>query len=643
VQARRQPEAGKHAHWHAAGLSPFDTVRPLFRGDHPVQLRRSRELILAMPLKIEEYALIGDCQTAGLVGRDGSLDWLCLPRFDSAACFAALLGTPEHGRWRMAPAAAAHTSRQRYRPDSLVLETEFSCAEGAATVVDFMSLRDDAADVIRIVRGVRGRVAMHMELILRLDYGATVPWVRRTDNGLSAIAGPDLLQLCAPVALKNANFRTEASFTIDEGQQLGFTLTWGPSHLPPPAPADVDAALEDTERFWRDWSRRCTYQGEWRDAVVRSALTLKALTYAPTGGIVAAPTTSLPEQLGGVRNWDYRYCWLRDATFTLLALLQSGYRDEARAWREWLLRAAAGQPSQLHIMYGLAGERRLTEVDVPWLPGYEGAKPVRIGNAAHAQFQLDVFGEVMDMLHQCWRSGLDGNEHGWRLERALMEFLETNWDEPDSGIWEVRGPRRHFTHSKVMAWVAVDRAIKGVEQFGFEGPVEGWRALRQHIHRDVCRRGFNAEVGAFVQYYGSTLLDASLLMIPLVGFLPPEDPRVRSTVEVIARDLTRDGFVARYQTTPSVDGLPPGEGAFLLCTFWLADNLALIGRRAEARRIFEGILAMRSETGLLSESYDVGARRLVGNYPQAFSHVGLINTVHNLTRAESPAETRRRS
>jgi GH15 family glucan-1,4-alpha-glucosidase len=595
-----------------------------------------------MPLKIEEYALIGDCHTAALVGRDGSIDWLCLPRFDSAACFAALLGTPEHGRWRISP-AAPHTSRQRYQNDSLVLETEFRCGDGAVTVIDFMPLRGDAADVIRIVRGVSGRVAMQMELVLRPGYGATIPWVRRTADGLSAIAGPDLLHLHAPVELRNTNFRTEASFELEAGQEAAFSLTWAPSHLPPPQAPDIDAAFADTERFWREFAGGCAYQGEWRDAVVRSLLTLKALTYAPTGGIVAAPTTSLPEQLGGVRNWDYRYCWLRDATFTLLALLHSGYVEEARAWREWLLRAAAGMPSQLHIMYGLAGERRLTEGELPWLPGYEGAKPVRIGNAAHAQFQLDVFGEVMDMLHQCLRSGLDADDYGWRIERALLDFLESNWDEPDSGIWEVRGPRRHFTHSKVMAWVAIDRAIKAVEQFGLDGPVDRWRALRERIHAEVCARGFNADVGAFVQFYGGTLLDASLLMLPLVGFLPPEDERMRSTVDTIARHLTTDGFVARYQNDPTVDGLPAGEGAFLLCTFWLADNLALIGRHAEARRVFEGVLATRSETGLLSESYDVRAGRLVGNYPQAFSHVGLINTVRNLTRIESPAETRRRS
>ena len=594
-----------------------------------------------MALRIEQYGLIGDCQTSALVGSDGSIDWLCLPRFDSGACFAALLGTEEHGRWRLHPAVAAQSSRQQYRGRTLVLETEFRTGGGTARVIDFMSLRTDVADVVRIVEGTEGEVPMRMDLTLRTEYGSVVPWVRRTEDGLVAIAGPDLLRVRSPIPLVNRNFTTYGEFTIHAGERLAFDLTWSPSHLAEPPPLDPEAALEDTERFWQEWADRCASDGPWSDAVVRSALTLKALTYRPTGGLVAAPTTSLPERLGGVRNWDYRYCWLRDATFTLLALMHAGYLDEARAWREWLLRSAAGKPSQLRIMYGLAGERRLTEMELSELPGYEGASPVRIGNGAHGQFQLDVFGEVMDALHQCWRSGLEGNGGGWRIEKAMINFLESNWDRPDSGIWEVRGPLRHFTHSKVMAWVAMDRAVKGVEHFGLDGPVDRWRALRDRIHADVCRFGFNADMNAFVQSYGSTSLDASLLMLPLVGFLPPEDPRIRGTVEAIERHLTTDAFVARYHTREDIDGLPPGEGAFLLCSFWLADNLALIGRRDDAQRVFDRILSIRSDVGLLSESYDVDARRLVGNYPQAFSHVGLINTARNLTRSGGPADERR--
>jgi GH15 family glucan-1,4-alpha-glucosidase len=596
-----------------------------------------------MALRLEQYALIGDCQTAALVGANGSIDWLCLPRFDSAACFAALLGGPEHGRWRISPVASARHVTQRYRGDTLLLETVFSVDDGEARILDFMSLRSAVADVVRIVEGVRGSVPMRLDLTLRADYGEVVPWVRRTNDGLTAIAGPDLWRLRSPVPLANEHFATRAEFTINETQRLAFDLTWSPSHKEEPPALDCDLALEDTEQFWREWSGRCAYEGPWRDAVVRSALTLKALTYAPTGGIVAAPTTSLPERLGGVRNWDYRYCWLRDATFTLLALMKAGYAEEARAWREWLLRAAAGKPSQARILYGLGGERRLIEYELPHLPGYEDSRPVRIGNAAHRQYQLDVFGEVMDALHQGWRHGLDPGKFGWRIEHALVEFLESSWQKPDCGIWEVRGPARQFTHSKIMAWVAFDRAIKAVERFGLEGPVDRWRALRSSVHDEVCRHGFNADLGAFVQSYDSARLDASLLMIPLVGFLPPDDPRVRSTVEAIERHLTTDAFVARYHATPEVDGLPPGEGAFLLCSFWLADNLALIGRRRDAQRLFERILEIRSDVGLLSESYDVDAGRLIGNHPQAFSHVGLINTAFNLADVAGPAEQRRRS
>ena len=593
-----------------------------------------------MALPLEQYGLIGDCQTAALVGADGSIDWLCLPRFDSPACFAALLGTPEHGRWRIAPVHDARMVAQRYRGDTLIVETELTTNEGAIRLVDFMSLRSEAADVVRLVEGVRGSVPARLDLTLRSDYGEVVPWVRRTKDGLIAIAGPSLWRLRSPVPLVNEEFRTRADFTVKEGQRLAFDLTWSSSHEEEPEALDCELALEDTERFWRGWSGRCAYDGPWKEAVVRSALTLKALTYAPTGGIVAAPTTSLPERLGGVRNWDYRYCWLRDATFTLLALMKAGYADEARAWREWLLRAAAGKPSQARIMYGLAGERRLPEHELPYLPGYEGSQPVRIGNAAHGQFQLDVFGEVMDALHQGWRHALEPGRFGWRIERALVEFLESNWQRPDCGIWEVRGPARQFTHSKVMAWVAFDRAVKAVDEFGLDGPVARWKHLRNSVHEEVCRRGYNAQLGAFVQEYGGSRLDSSLLMIPLVGFLPASDRRVRSTVAAIERHLTRDAFVSRYETSQEVDGLPPGEGAFLLCSFWLADNLALIGRRRDAKRVFEHILEIRSSVGLLSESYEVCAGRLVGNYPQAFSHVGLLNTARNLAESGGPAEER---
>jgi GH15 family glucan-1,4-alpha-glucosidase len=594
-----------------------------------------------MTLPLEHYALIGDCQSGALVGRDGSIDWLCFPRFDSHACFAALLGTPEHGRWQLCPEGDGWRARQRYRPDTLILETDFETADAAVRIIDFMSLRSTVADVVRIVEGVRGQVPMRMRFTIRSDYGVVVPWVVRTHDGIRAIAGPDVWRLRTPVPIRNEHFETQAAFTVSAGERLTFDLTWSESHLPEPEALDCESALDDTARFWTEWARRCVYDGPWRDAVVRSALTLKALTYAPTGGIVAAPTTSLPEHLGGVRNWDYRYCWLRDATFTLLALMRAGYAQEAYAWREWLVRAAAGKPSQAQIMYGLAGERRLPEFELDHLPGYEHSRPVRIGNKAHEQFQLDVYGEVMDALHHAWRHGLQGGEAGWRIERALVDFLESNWDEPDYGIWEVRGAARHFTHSKVMAWVGLDRAVKSAERFGFDGPVARWKAVRDDIHADVCRKGFNAELNTFVQSYGGTELDASLLMMTLLGFLSPEDPRMRGTVAAIERDLTRDAFVARYQAGPDVDGLPAGEGAFLLCSFWLADNLALMGRDADARRIFERILAVRSETGLLSESYDVDAARLVGNYPQAFSHVGLINTAMNLTCRGGPADERR--
>jgi len=590
---------------------------------------------------IEDYALIGDCHTAALVARDGSIDWLCLPRFDSGACFAALLGAEEHGRWLLRPRGDLR-ARRAYRESTLVLETEWEGPEGSVTVIDCMPPRTIEPDLVRIVIGRRGRVSMRMQLILRFDYGSIAPWVQQMDGGIRAIAGPDALVLRTPVALRGEDLTTVAEFDVAEGERVPFVLTWHPSNEPPPPPIDADRAVELSAAWWREWAQPCRAGPRWRDAVVRSLVTLKALTFAPTGGIVAAATTSLPEQLGGVRNWDYRYCWLRDATFTLYALLISGYRDEARAWREWLLRAVAGSPSELQIMYGIAGERRLTELELPWLPGYGGAKPVRIGNAASRQLQWDVYGEVLDTMHQCRRHGLEGAASDWALERALMEYLESAWDQPDEGIWEVRGPRQAFTHSRMMVWVAVDRAIKSIERFGLDGPLDRWRALRAAVHDEVCAKGFDPTLNAFVQAYGSRLLDASLLMMPLVGFLPATDPRVRGTVAAIERHLVRDGFVARYSTSETQDGLPPGEGAFLACTFWLADNLILLGRRAEAERLFERLLALRNDVGLLSEEYDVQARRLVGNFPQAFSHVGLVNTAHNLALHEGPADDRRR-
>jgi GH15 family glucan-1,4-alpha-glucosidase len=575
------------------------------------------------------------------VARDGSIDWLCWPRFDGGACFAALLGGPEHGRWLIAPADAEADITRRYRDDTLILETDFATGGGAVTLVDFMPPRGKASDVVRLVIGKRGRVVMRTELVLRFDYGALVPWVTRMDDGtLRAIAGPDMVVLRTTAPLRGEELKTIGDFVVSEGQMVSFVLTYSASHLPPPEPVDAQAALADTEAFWREWSSRCVDVGEWTPAVRRSLIILKALTYRPTGGIVAAPTTSLPEQLGGSRNWDYRYCWLRDATLTLLALMNGGYYEDAQAWTEWLLRATAGSPPQMQIMYGLAGERRLTEWEVPWLPGYEGAKPVRIGNAAAEQLQLDVFGEVMDALYHARVGGLVGSEAGWALQLALIGHLETIWQLPDEGIWEVRGGRQPFTYSKVMAWVAFDRAIKCCEQFGLDGPVDRWRALRAKIHEEVCRNAFNSKVGAFVQSYGSSLLDASVLLLPLVGFLSPTDPRVRSTVAAIERRLTEDGFVLRYDPQARRDGLPEGEGAFLACSFWLADNLILLGRRRAARLLFERLLALRNEVGLLSEEYDPRAKRLVGNFPQAFSHIALIATACNLAHRLKPAKQR---
>lgn len=594
-----------------------------------------------MPLRLEDYALIGDCETAALVGRDGSIDWLCWPRFDSAACFAALLGTPAHGRWLVTPSEPGGRVTRRYRPGTLVLETIFATDAGTVTIVDFMPVRDTVSDLVRLVIGGAGEVRMRTELVLRFDYGSAVPWVSRSDDdSLVAIAGPSMVVMRSTAALHGEGLRTVGEFTVAAGQVAAFTLTHAPSHLPRPAPIDTDAALRATESFWLEWSRRCHPAGEWSDAVQRSLITLKALTYRPTGGIVAAPTTSLPEQLGGARNWDYRFCWLRDATLTLLALINAGYTAEASDWRDWLLRAVAGSPAQMQIMYGLAGERRLTEWEVPWLPGYEGARPVRIGNGAHGQLQLDVFGEVMDVLHQARRSGLAGDHAGWDLQRSLLEHLESIWREPDEGIWEVRGPRRQFTFSKLMSWVAFDRAVKSAETFDLPGPREHWRGLRDEIHADVCTRGFDAELNSFVQVYGEPQLDASLLLLPVMGFLPPEDPRVHGTVAAIEHRLLTRGLVRRYDTAETADGLPAGEGAFLACSFWLADAYIMLGRYDDARRLFEQLLRLRNDVGLLAEEFDGSAGRQVGNFPQAFSHLALVNTAMNLTRTAGPSEQR---
>ena len=592
-------------------------------------------------LPIEDYALIGDCHTGALVGRDGSIDWLCLPRFDAPACFAALLGTPEHGRWLLAPAEPARAVRRHYRGDTLVLETEFETDAGTVAVIDAMPI--EGHEVLRVVEGRRGRVAMRGELVVRFDYGSVVPWVRRVEGGIEAIAGPSALVVRTTVPLRGEDFRTISEFEVGAGERVTFSLAWYPSHLTPPAAKDVLPRLAETERWWQDWARPCSYEGPWREAVLRSLITLKALTYAPTGGVVAAVTTSLPEQPGGVRNWDYRYCWLRDATFTLYALMIGGYVDEAGAWRDWLVRAVAGKPGQCQILYGVAGERLLREWEVPWLPGYDGAAPVRVGNAAATQFQLDVYGEVVDTLHLARRAGVRASDDAWRVERALVEYVVSAWREPDEGIWEVRGGRRHFTHSKMMAWVALDRAVKAVERHGLPGPLDRWREVRDEIHAEVCARGFDRTGDTFVQYYGAPHVDASLLMAPLVGFLPASDSRIIGTVRAIERSLMSDGFVARYPTHPEVDGLPPGEATFLPCTLWMADNLALQGRFDEARELFERVLAVRNDVGLLAEEYDPSSRRLLGNFPQALSHVAIVNTARNLLRENGPAEHRRRA
>ena len=594
-----------------------------------------------MSTPLEDYALIGDCETAALVSRAGSIDWLCWPRFDSPACFAALLGTPEHGRWLIEAVDTDARVSRSYRPNTLILETRIETADGVTTVVDFMPPRGHNSDIVRLVRGERGRVAMRLELTLRFDYGFSVPWVNRLDDGTwRAIAGPDMAVLRTPVTLRGQNLHTVAEFESVAGEAIPFVLTHGPSHHSPPAAIDPVKALGDTETFWTSWASRCESLGEWSDAVVRSLITLKALTYAPTGGIVAAPTTSLPEQRGGTRNWDYRICWLRDATLTLLALMNAGYYEEAGAWRNWLLRAAAGSPSQLQIMYGLAGERRLTEYSIPWLPGYGTSTPVRVGNAAHDQLQLDVFGEVMDALHQARRGRLQPHDADWGFQRAVLQHLAEIWEKPDHGIWEVRGEPQHFTYSKVMAWVAFDRGIKVAEASRLPSPVDRWRSIRDALHREICIRGFDLRLGSFVQAYGSTELDASLLLLPTVGFISADDPRFHGTVAAVERDLFSDGFLRRYNTRTVDDGLPEGEGAFVACTFWLADAYVMVGRTQDARRLFEQLLSLRNDVGLLSEEYDTHARCLVGNFPQAFSHVALVNTAHNLARATKPAAQR---
>ncbi|MDM0044451.1 glycoside hydrolase family 15 protein [Variovorax dokdonensis] len=592
---------------------------------------------------IEDYAVIGDCHTAALVGRNGSIDWLCLPRFDSPACFAALLGGPEHGRWLVAPAVPILGVKRRYRPGTLILETEFETDSGVVRVVDCMPIRNGRSDLLRMIIGVRGRVPMQMELVMRLDYGSIVPWVRRTEGGLLATAGPDSLLLQTPLPLTGRHMRTRSEFEVTRGERIPLNLAHCASHLPLPQPQDPEALLASTEKFWRDWSRRCSHRGPHREAVVRSLLTLKALTYLPTGGIVAAATTSLPEQPGGVRNWDYRYCWLRDATFTLNALLLAGHTEEAEAWREWLLRAIAGRPGDLQTLYSVTGERRVDEYELDWLPGYNGAAPVRVGNAAARQLQLDIYGELMDTLHLARHAGVPPQPHAWSIQRTLLDYLERRWEEPDEGIWEIRGPRRQFTHSKIMAWVAFDRAIKSVEQFGLDGPVDRWRELCAEIHARVCKEGFNRRRNSFVQCLGGTALDASLLLIPQLGFLPAEDPRVQGTVEAVRRELSRGALVWRYQTRTGVDNLPPGEGGFVPCSFWLVDGLALVGRRKEAQALFKKVLALCNDVGLLSEEIDPDTGHMLGNFPQAFSHMALVNTVRVLGLSrERMAQTSRK-
>jgi GH15 family glucan-1,4-alpha-glucosidase len=590
---------------------------------------------------IEDYAVIGNCETMALVGRDGSVDWLCLPRFDSAACFAALLGDESNGRWQITPAGGVGKVTRRYRDGTLVLETVFETETGAVMLIDCMSRSVGASNLLRRVRGLRGTVAMQAALTVRFDYGISVPWVSRAEDGrIQFVAGPDRLLLQTTIKIENKDLKTSGCFTVEAGAEYDFSLGWSQSYHKVPPLIDIGRTIEAQDQVWREWSSRFQGAGEWSDIVLRSLITLKALTHYETGGIVAAATTSLPEKIGGARNWDYRYCWLRDATLTLYALLQSNFIEEADAWRQWLIRAVAGSPEQLQIMYGIAGERRLEEWSIPWLPGYEKSAPVHVGNAASGQVQLDVYGEVMDALYFGRTRGLPSDDTMWGLERALIGHLQQIWDEPDDGLWEVRGGRRQFTHSKIMAWVAVDRAIRSAEEFGLEAPLDEWRAWRQQIHDEVCAKGFNAERGSFVQYYGSKTLDASLLMIALVGFLPVADPRVQGTIAAIERELLRDGFVIRYDTVSSDDGLPSGEGAFLACSFWLVDNYVLQGRLDDARGLFEKLVKLTNDVGLLAEEYDPVLKRQVGNFPQAFSHIALINSAYNLSRAYGPAAER---
>ncbi|HEY4217856.1 MAG TPA: glycoside hydrolase family 15 protein [Gemmatimonadaceae bacterium] len=599
-----------------------------------------------MSLPLEEYALIGDCETAALVSRAGSIDWLCWPRFDSGACFAALLGDASNGRWALCPTNSDVRTVRQYRGDTMILETRHETAEGSVLVIDFMPLRDGRSDIVRTVVGLHGRVEMRTDIAFRFDYGSVVPWVSCLEDGtLRAVAGPDMIVVRGDTALHGESMTTAGVFALAEGERRSFVMTWGPSNLEPPAAIDAANALETTEKFWTDWSSHCTYRGEWRAAVIRSLLTLKALTYYQTGGLVAAPTTSLPELAGGSRNWDYRYCWLRDATLSLLALMNAGYYREAEAWRDWLLRAAAGSPDQVQIMYGLSGERLLREWDVPWLDGYAHSKPVRVGNAAHEQLQLDVYGEVMEALHQARLGDITDSPDAWALQVALAGHLSKIWRQPDQGIWEVRGQPQHFTHSKVMAWVAIDRAVKSAEHFNLHGPIEEWRAVRDEIHADICKNAFDTELNSFVQAYGSKLPDASVLLIPLSGFLPATDPRMKGTVAFIEKTLLVDGLVLRYDSEKTDDGLPPGEGTFVACSFWLADNYVMQGRRDEACALFERLLALRNDVGLLSEGYEPKNHCQVGNFPQAFSHIALLSTAFNLgdvaeQNAPRPAEQR---
>jgi GH15 family glucan-1,4-alpha-glucosidase len=592
-----------------------------------------------LPLRIEDYGLIGDCETAALVGRDGSIDWLCWPAFDSDACFAALLGTQKNGRWQISPAEEVTKSSRRYWDNTLILETRFETANGVVAVIDFMPPRGHASDIVRLVRGVRGRVKLQMQLVIRFGFGADIPWVKRTDEGaLLAIGGQDMTVLRTPVAMRGEDMTTVADFEVEEGQTVPFVLTYGPSHLPIPAPIDPAQALQDTEDYWTDWCSHCTYEGDSRDLVLRSLITLKALTYGPTGGIVAAPTTSLPEKLGGARNWDYRFCWLRDATFTLLALMNSGYTEEASCWHNWLLRAVAGSPADMQIMYGIMGQRRLLEWEAEWLPGYEGAQPVRVGNAAHAQLQLDVYGELIDAFHKSRVAELKLDEGSWDLECTVLKHLAEVWDRPDHGIWERRGDGRHYVSSKVMTWVAFDRAIKSAEQFGFKAPLEDWKALRETIHRDVCEKGFDREQNAFVESYGSKLFDASILILPAVGFLPASDPRVHGTLAAIEKHMMRDGFVLRHDPREVSDEKQPIEGAFLACSLWLADAYVLAGDLARAQALFDRVVGVANDLGLLAEEFDTGAGRQTGNFPQALTHIALINTAHNLSDGKKPVE-----